>query len=95
MPILPPEAVAELLRARSAHLSEQIDSLRTEMAEARRNGLEGLFLVEDEYELTMALAERRFVQRLIERMTSGELGGMEFWRRFHAARSTSDQSAKP
>jgi DNA-binding PadR family transcriptional regulator len=95
MPILPPEAVAALLMDRAARLSDRIGQLRTGMVEAQRGGLESLFLVEDEYELTMARAERQFVRRLVDRMTKGELGGMASWRSFHSARSTGAEPTKP
>jgi DNA-binding PadR family transcriptional regulator len=87
MPVLPPETVAALLQDRSARLSDRIDNLRTGMAEAQRSEIESVFLVEDEFELTMAEAERQFVRRLIDRINTGDLGGLEFWRCFQSART--------
>ncbi|ACZ88558.1 PadR family transcriptional regulator [Streptosporangium roseum] len=64
--VLSPADSVELLTQRSAALSEEADEIRTVVQSALDDGVRWVFLVEDEYRLTVLEAERRFVTGLIE-----------------------------
>lgn len=58
----------ELLTRRRAALKERIDESRALIRQAGGQGVEWLFLVEEEYRLASLTTEFRFVGRLIERL---------------------------
>ncbi|MER5325333.1 PadR family transcriptional regulator [Streptosporangium roseum] len=64
--VLSPADSVELLTQRSAALSEEADEIRAVVQSALDDGVRWVFLVEDEYRLTVLEAERRFVTGLIE-----------------------------
>ena len=59
-----------------------------EMEGARARGVQRLFLIEDEYRLALAQAERDFVESFIDLIAreSPEITGV--WRRFHQEEKT-------
>src|SRR5689334_8751479 len=85
MAALPPDLVADLLR-------ERLEALVKETA--RQQGLRAMlpasfpeiFTVEGDYAQHMREAETAFVRSLLEKLTSGRLGGLEGWRRMHEVR---------
>lgn len=86
--VLPPREVADLLRARLTHLDEEIAGTCAEMEGARARGVQRLFLIEDEYRLALARAERDFVESSIDFIAREipEITGV--WRRFHHEEKT-------
>lgn len=86
--VLPPREVADLLRARLTHLDEEIAGTCAEMEGARARGVQRLFLIEDEYRLALARAERDFVESSIDFIAREipEITGV--WRRFHQEEKT-------
>jgi DNA-binding PadR family transcriptional regulator len=84
LPVLPPERVADLLRAREAQLADDL---------ARRRGSRGLlgsrevprvFWVEEEYRAALRRAELEYVRGLIADIENGTLEGQDWWSRLHA-----------
>ncbi|WP_348525203.1 ATP-binding cassette domain-containing protein [Luteimicrobium album] len=78
----PPEA-ADLLRARVATLDTTIASRRTVLEQTRHAGLPEVFAIEADYHLALLQAERDWVERLVERLDAGTVGGQEMWTRMH------------
>jgi DNA-binding PadR family transcriptional regulator len=64
--VLPPLEAAELLGARLAALTEEIELTRAGVRAATEGGLAWVFLVEEEYRLAVLEAERGFVERVAE-----------------------------
>jgi len=64
--VLSPADSVELLTQRSTALAEEADEIRAVVQSALDDGVRWVFLVEDEYRLTVLEAERRFVAGLIE-----------------------------
>ncbi|MEU7987099.1 PadR family transcriptional regulator [Streptosporangium canum] len=64
--VLSPADSVELLTQRSTALTEEADEIRAVVQSALDDGVRWVFLVEDEYRLTVLEAERRFVAGLIE-----------------------------
>jgi len=80
---LPPSEVVPLLRHR-------LDQLREARAEIRRlidttlaQGVPELFLVEEEYRLSLLAAETAFVEELIAKITDPHTGWGAAWAQFH------------
>ncbi|MFD5825796.1 helix-turn-helix transcriptional regulator [Lentzea sp. NPDC060358] len=73
--VLDPVETVELLRARAEALTADLDETRRLVAEATGDGLEWIFLVEEEYRISLLEAELRLVDRL-----RGELGKAEYQR---------------
>lgn len=86
MPVLPPEAVAELLDERTRHLDGRIARLEAEMARGRAADVEELFLIEGEFAAAMLRAEVRYVADLAARIRDGALTGIALWRDLHSRR---------
>jgi DNA-binding PadR family transcriptional regulator len=85
---LPPDEVVELLRSRLRRLAEQRAETRELIDGAVANGLHPLFLIEEEYRLTLLDAESSFVERFIEQITNPETGWAPQWAEFHGAAQT-------
>ncbi|MFC4534537.1 helix-turn-helix transcriptional regulator [Sphaerisporangium dianthi] len=79
---LPPEEVADLLRHRldlmEAEIAAQRDSLAREGRDVPR-----LFLIEDEYEVSVRQAEATWVRSLLAELAAGSFPGQAGWRAFH------------
>jgi len=88
---LPPGEVVELLGKRLRRLAELQIGSRTLIDTALADGLHPLFLVEEEYRLTMMEAESSFVQRFIDRISDPETGWGSLWAQFHGGSFAADQ----
>ncbi|SIM49059.1 PadR family transcriptional regulator [Micromonospora cremea] len=80
---LPPSEVLTLLRRRLDLLAEQCTEIRTMVGDTLATGVPGLFLVEEEYRLTLLEAESSFIERFIEQITNPETGWGLMWAEFH------------
>lgn len=79
---LPPDEVIELLAARISKLEHTISTSRAEMA-ALEGSLPRLFLIEDDYELTMLEAEVAWARALRAALVDGSFPEVETWRSWH------------
>jgi DNA-binding PadR family transcriptional regulator len=82
---LPPDAALRLLEMRLVTLQmhhRQQSAIRTAI-----EGFPEIFVIEGDFELTLVEAEIGFVGRLIDRIRSGRLGGLDGWRRLHELRA--------
>ena len=86
LPALPPKDVQLLLAERLGRLDEQERRMQAEIKGAAAINLPALFLIESEYALTLVRAERAYVKGLIRGIETGELDGVEQWRRWHLDR---------
>lgn len=83
LPALPPDEALTLLEERVRLLEEEVESMRSHMDDAVRQGLARLFLIEVEHEVVLREAELRWVRELAYEIKTGALGGMAKWRSFH------------
>ena len=60
--------------------------MQAEIKGAAAINLPALFLIESEYALALVRAERVYVKGLIRGIETGELDGVEQWRRWHMDR---------
>lgn len=86
LPALPPKDVQLLLAERLGRLEEQERRMQAEIKGAAAINLPALFLIESEYALAVLRAERAYVKGLIRGIETGELDGVEQWRRWHTDR---------
>ena len=84
LPGLPPEEALDALRQRGQALETEITLLDGAVAAARSQGLPRLFALETEYVQALRRAELDYVERLAKDIESGELSGIEEWRRWYA-----------
>lgn len=82
---LPPDEAAKLLRNRLTRLDAMRHEIRTLIDGALGSGLHPLFLVEEDYRLTILEAEAAFVQQLIDKIIHPEHGWSAEWAQFHCA----------
>jgi DNA-binding PadR family transcriptional regulator len=83
LPSLPPDEALAALQNRSAALKMKLVALRSSMKAARDAGLPRIFELEGEYEEGQLAAELKYVNGLVDEMSSGKLEGLEMWRMFH------------
>ncbi len=83
IPSLDPDDALAALRSRADALKMKLVGIRGAMKAARGAGLPRLFELEAEYEESQLAAELKFVNGIIEDMTSGTLEGLDMWRMFH------------
>ncbi|GGU35402.1 PadR family transcriptional regulator [Lentzea flava] len=76
--VLDPAEAVELLRARSAALAKDIENTRAMVGQATGDGVEWIFLVEEEYRISLLEAELRLVEKL-----TGELAKTEYQDKWH------------
>ncbi|HKA98111.1 MAG TPA: PadR family transcriptional regulator, partial [Streptosporangiaceae bacterium] len=88
---LPPDEVLSLLRRRLARLAEQRAEIRAMIDGTLAQGVPELFLIEEEYRLTMLDAESSFVERFIGQITDPETGWGPLWAEFHGQTAPSDE----
>ncbi|GFH36520.1 PadR family transcriptional regulator [Streptomyces pacificus] len=74
---LGPERAVRALRERTARLNEEIDQARQTQAEVLRHQTPRLFVIELEYALTMAEAERDWAGRIADEIQDGTLAWPE------------------
>jgi DNA-binding PadR family transcriptional regulator len=84
LPALPPDETLALLAERAMDLELGLASSRGLREHLETRGLPRLLWVEAEYAAQMQEAELGYVRQLIADISSGELGGMEWWRAIHA-----------
>jgi DNA-binding PadR family transcriptional regulator len=73
---LAPGEAATLLEEHTHHLEEQISSIHSINERAKQIGVDRLFLVEDQYILTLLEAKLAFIQQLIREINDGTLTEM-------------------
>jgi DNA-binding PadR family transcriptional regulator len=81
---LPVDDALALLRQRSVALELERAQMGAVLSTASDAGLPRIFEIEAEYKQALLEAELEFVRRLVKDIESGELGGVELWRSFHA-----------
>lgn len=77
--VLDPAEAVDLLRTRSDALKKDLDETRAMVAKATGDGVQWIFLVEEEYRMSLVEAELRLVEKL-----TGELAKAEYqqnWRK--------------
>ena len=84
--VLVPEEALRLLNVRRQRLEARIAEQRAGIDALVAGGLHPMFLIENEYRLTLEIAEKAFVDRLLREFNDEEILAM--WRAFH------EQSAK-
>jgi DNA-binding PadR family transcriptional regulator len=85
MGALPPELVADALRQRLEALAKETarhQGLRAMMPA----GFPEIFTIEGDYAQHLREAETEFVRSLLDKISSGRLGGIEGWTRLHELR---------
>jgi DNA-binding PadR family transcriptional regulator len=82
---LPPNEALRLLELRLHHLELTVQSRRAVRASV--GDFPEIFMIEDDFELALLDAETAYVRRLVARIRSGELGGLDGWRRLHELRA--------
>jgi DNA-binding PadR family transcriptional regulator len=80
---LPPDEVVPLLEQRCLAIEMRIEQSRAIHEAALKRGLPRLFFIEDEYIQALAEAELEFTRRLVADLRSGDLDGLDAWRRWH------------
>ena len=88
---LPPSEVLTLLRRRLTRLAEQRAEIRAIIDDALAQGVPELFLIEEEYRLTLLDAESSFVERFIGQITDPEAGWAPLWAEFHGEPVSSEE----
>jgi len=88
---LPPSEVLTLLRRRLTRLAEQRAEIRAIIDDTLAQGVPELFLIEEEYRLTLLDAESSFVERFIGRITDPEAGWGPLWAEFHGEPASSEE----
>jgi DNA-binding PadR family transcriptional regulator len=88
---LPPGEVVQLLRTRLRRLADQRTEIRTMVDATLAQNVHPLFLVEEEYRLTMLAAESSFVEGFIDRITHPQTGWGRLWAQFHGEPFTADE----
>ena len=80
---LPPSEAVSLLRHRLGRLAAERAAIRSLIGTALAQGVPELFLVEEEYRLSLLAAETDFVEELIEKITDPQAGWGAMWAQFH------------
>lgn len=100
MVALAPTDARDRLAARAEHLDGEIARTREMIENAARGNdqhpaVERVFLLEDEYQLTMRQAELDWVRALIEEIDSGSLPGLATWadQHVHNGRPATEDAA--
>jgi DNA-binding PadR family transcriptional regulator len=83
IPSLPPDDALMALQSRADALKVKLAGMRGAMKAARDGGLPRLFELEAEYEEQQLAAELKFVNALIQDLSTGTLEGLDMWRLFH------------
>jgi DNA-binding PadR family transcriptional regulator len=83
LPVLAPETVLELLRARAARLEDDLTSGRGSRGLLGRRDVPRIFWIEEEYRATLRRAELKYVRRLIADIDDGNLEGLQWWTGLH------------
>lgn len=89
--VLPPDEALRLLRTRLERLSDQRAEIRALIDQTVSGGVHPLFLVEEEYRLSMLEAESGFVERFIAQITDQETGWGPAWAEVHSDNPRRDE----
>jgi DNA-binding PadR family transcriptional regulator len=81
---LHPDEAVELLRGRLERLAERREEIAALIDGVLSSGMPGLFVVEEEYRLTLLAAEIAFVERFVQRIIDPETGWGREWAQAHA-----------
>jgi DNA-binding PadR family transcriptional regulator len=73
---LPPEEVLTLLEEHIQHLQEKISSTQATLQRGAQLSVDRLFLIEDQYAITLLQARYEFIQQLIREINDGTLTEM-------------------
>ncbi len=79
--VLSPNDVLDLLRRRLERLTESVDALRAEVAQAAE--VPRLFLIEDEYRIAMSEAEAEWTRSFLDELSAGTFPHLDVWQRWH------------
>ena len=79
--VLTPDDVTDLLGKRLERLRKTSDALRRQLEEA--SDVPRLFLIEDEYRITMTRAEADWTRSLLDELSTGTFPHLDAWRRWH------------
>jgi DNA-binding PadR family transcriptional regulator len=85
LPAVPPDEAVALLEARIVRLGEMCEELRAAIEVAVKH-VEALFLVENDFRLSLLEAERQFIEGLVQRIKH-DADYVRTWRAFHGGRS--------
>lgn len=81
---LPPGEVATLLEEHAQYLQEQITSSQSTLQRGAHLGVDRLFLIEDQYSVSILQARYDFIQQLIQEINDGTLteisNGQRIWK---------------
>ena len=80
---LPPSEVVRLLRHRLGQLHRASTEIRGLIGTTLARGVPELFLVEEEYRLSLLTAEIAFVEEFLGKITDPQTGWGPAWARFH------------
>ncbi|MCX5210288.1 PadR family transcriptional regulator [Kitasatospora sp. NBC_00240] len=83
--VLPPAEAVELLARRVEALTERLAEIRSDIAAATAQGVQWIFLIEENYRLGALEAEHRFVTGLIESLKEPEY--LRTWQQFFGSRT--------
>jgi DNA-binding PadR family transcriptional regulator len=83
LPSLHPDDALVALRSRAEAIAVKLAGMRGAMNAATAAGLPRIFELESEFEEQQLVAELKFVNGLVEDMSSGKLEGLDMWRMFH------------
>ena len=83
LPMLTPADATMLLGDRVERLDADLRGRELERQSPQVQQLPELFLIEFDYRVAMLRAERAFVADLVDRIRSGDLGGIDMWSRLH------------
>lgn len=81
LPMLPPQAAAELLESRRDRLDAELAARRLE--QERIAALPELLVIESQYRIAVLDAERAFVAELAARIRDRSIGGYDWWEQLH------------
>jgi DNA-binding PadR family transcriptional regulator len=81
---LHPDDVTVLLRERLNRLGQQRADAQAVIASAHQAGVHPLFLIEEEYRITLLDAEVAFVERFLQKITGPATDWAADWAAFHA-----------
>jgi DNA-binding PadR family transcriptional regulator len=87
---LPPGDVVELLNRRLQRLATQRAEIRGLADQTLAAGVHPLFLVEEDFRLTLLDAESAFIERFIEQITHPQAGWAQPWAELHGEPATSE-----
>jgi len=91
IPSLDPDDALMALRGRAEALKVKLVGMKGTMKAASAAGLPRLFELETEYEEQQLVAELKFVNGIIEAISSDTLEGLDMWRLFHTEGFNSEE----